>query len=389
MSTPGVVKTADAPSAEDGSAPRKRIADIEALRAIAIVFVMVEHANFNLLFHPTLLLAFMGWGQLWPGVDLFFVISGFLVAGDLLRRLQGAGSGGFWRVTRRFWLRRAWRLWPVAWLWLALILVGSAVWTDPPFLGPFIANLRGTAAGVFLYANYRSVVTIWTPYGASFPYWSLSLEEQFYILLPFAMLVLGRSLPLAVVAAIAIQAPLAHGRLYFFFRSDALLWGVALALAHGTAEYRWCEPVFLRVRPLAALVVLGGLAALFLLAGPGNFAPPWNIGCIAAVSALLVWIATYDRDYICPRALRPLALWLGSRSYALYVAHMPMFLCAASLAHHVFTPRDHLFSGAGNVYALALVVPMLLGAVELTHRFVEQPLRRVGARIAGHSAAPA
>ena len=365
-----------------------RILDIELLRAVAIVFVMIEHVDYNLLFSPHALPWVLRFGEFWPGVDLFFVISGFLVTRDLLRRLdtQAHWSRG-WRATQNFWFRRAWRLWPTAWLWLAAVVVGSALFTDQlPFFGPFKANVQGFWAGMFFYANLRSVHVVWDPYGASFPYWSLSLEEQFYFVLPLLMLLLGRFLPVAALVCIAVQFPLAHSRFYYFFRSDALLWGVILAAWYGRGSYLRMEPKLLANGAIAGIVLFCGLAGLFRLAGPGNAAPAFVIGAIAAISAVLVWIASYDRNYLCPDWGRGLVSYVGSRSYALYVAHVPVFNCSAALAHYVFTPSFHPFTGAGDWYALAVVGPMLLASTELTYRCVEQPLRRIGARLTSRSA---
>ncbi len=341
---------------------------------------MLQHANFNLVFNAPWLDALFGWGQFWPGVDLFFVISGYLIAGGLLRGMGAPGMIARMELAR-FWTRRAWRLWPVSWLWLGLIVLGSLMWQDPPFLGTVAMNLRGALAGICGYANLRFAALPGVPYGASFPYWSLALEEQFYLLLPLAILGFGRHLRWAVFVAILVQLPLSHGRWFTFLRSDALLWGVALAAWRGPGLAR-LEPTFLRRKPLAPLMILACLAGLVRLAGPGDSSPPFVIGYIAALSALLVWLASYDRGYICSwPALRPVALWAGSRSYALYLAHVPAYLCAAALAHHMGAPGENLFSGAGNVRAIAICVPGLLIAAEATHRFVEVPLRNYGARL--------
>ncbi len=364
----------------------RRIADIEALRTIAIVFVMVEHATGNLVFQPKTLQSILAYGQLWPGVDLFFVISGFLVTSDLLRRFgNGDGVARRWPIILAFWSRRAWRLWPTAWLWLLLIVAGSAV-VDPPFLGSLRTNLHGAAAGVFFYANYRMAdrVAHFQPYGASYPYWSLSLEEQFYILLPILIWLFDRFLPAAICVAILLQLPLEHDTYYFFFRSDALLWGAALALWARASGYESCEPTFLKPRFVSAVFVLLALTSLFRWAGTGNIAPAFAIGGISAVSAVLVWAGSYDRNYICPPSARTIVLWAGSRSYAFYVAHIPIFQCSAALARSLFAPQSSIFSGDSDTYAVAIAVPSLMVCAELTHRVVERPLRRIGTRLVGH-----
>ena len=110
--------------ASDETPIRGRIADIELLRGIAIVFVLIEHIRINLLTwtggEGTPLYHYFGF---WTGVDLFFAISGFVIARSLLRSLDGtSGFTEFFNVAIAFWVRRAWRLLPSAWLWLGLIM---------------------------------------------------------------------------------------------------------------------------------------------------------------------------------------------------------------------------------------------------------------------------
>src|SRR5580693_514770 len=104
-----------------------RIKDIELLRGIAVLFVLFEHTRFNLFGQPSEVLAFIytHFG-FWNGVDLFFAISGFVIARDLIPRLNRSDSREtFFAIAAKFWVRRAWRLWPTAWLWLALLLVAT------------------------------------------------------------------------------------------------------------------------------------------------------------------------------------------------------------------------------------------------------------------------
>ena len=92
------------------------------------------------------------------------------------------------------------------------MVVASAILVEPPVLGSFTDNVGGALAGVFLYADYSVAHHINTGrlYGASYAFWSLSLEEQFYLLLPVAVLVLQRHLALVIFLAILIQLPLSH-----------------------------------------------------------------------------------------------------------------------------------------------------------------------------------
>ncbi len=108
---------------------RGRIADIEVLRGISVLYVIASHIAGTLLPWPTPLLGHItrNYVMFWPGVDLFFAISGFVIARSLLPILRAAGSGTeFFSAVLVFWIRRAWRLLPSAWLWLAIILFLAA-----------------------------------------------------------------------------------------------------------------------------------------------------------------------------------------------------------------------------------------------------------------------
>src|SRR5476649_2292342 len=112
------------------------------------------------------------------GVDLFFAISGFVIARSLIPALQGCSTRQeYWQQTRNFWLRRAFRLLPSAWLWLALMLLACVFINRSGAFGTLQANLQATLAGVAQYANFRFADSFFHyEYGTSFVYWSLSLE---------------------------------------------------------------------------------------------------------------------------------------------------------------------------------------------------------------------
>ena len=103
----------------------RRIMDIEVLRAVAVLGVLFHHLQGSLFTDPVPLLERVhAWAQPWWGVDLFFAISGFVIARSLIPALQGCSTRQeYWEQTRNFWLRRAFRLLPSAWLWLALMLL--------------------------------------------------------------------------------------------------------------------------------------------------------------------------------------------------------------------------------------------------------------------------
>ena len=124
----------------------KRIMDIELLRGIAVLGVLFHHLQDSLFAASVPLLQRITlYTQPWWGVDLFFAISGFVIARSLIPALQGCSTRQeYWQETRNFWLRRAFRLLPSAWLWLALMLLACLFLNRSGAFGTLQANLQAT-----------------------------------------------------------------------------------------------------------------------------------------------------------------------------------------------------------------------------------------------------
>jgi peptidoglycan/LPS O-acetylase OafA/YrhL len=123
------------------------------------------------------------------------------------------------------------------------------------------------------------------------------------------------------------------------------------------------------------------LAALALLAAP--FTSLWHtrIGLIAALSAGLVWIASYDRGYLLPQSgMSRLMAWIGARSYAIYLIHVPAFFFMREVYDRLEIPSPATWLSAIPLSALTAGLIILLA--ELNYRYIEQPLRSRGVRIA-------
>ena len=192
--------------------------DIEVLRAIAVLGVLFHHLQGSLFTDTVPLLEKIhAWAQPWWGVDLFFAISGFVIARSLIPALQGCTTRQeYWQQTGNFWLRRVFRLLPSAWLWLALILLACVFLNRSGAFGSLHANLQATLAGVLQYANFRFADSFFHyEYGSSFVYWSLALEEQFYLLFPLLIVLCRKHLVWALLALAGIRL---HWRLRCPFR---------------------------------------------------------------------------------------------------------------------------------------------------------------------------
>lgn len=363
----------------------KRIDDIEILRAIAIVYVLIEHLPINLINWSTPALAgFYAWFGGASGVDLFFTVSGFLITRDLEPKLRNApGRFEFFNITLGFWLRRFWRLIPSAWLWLGIGLVACVAFNHSGAFASFRTNLNGAIASALQVQNIYLPTILGQEMPNNFLYWSLSLEEQFYLLLPLIILCSRRFLPLVLISIALWQiCTVRYSVAQYLLRTDALALGALLALWQQRPSYRRFEPhVLLQQRIvryttiailLTALAVTTKIASLFF----------WRLSVVAVISAALVFIVSYDKNILLPEGtIKRVALWIGSRSYALYLTHIPAYLLTRELWWRAYAP-DTQFGPEFTVRFIVSALLLTAALSELNFRLVETPLRLYGRKIA-------
>ncbi|WP_053149143.1 acyltransferase [Pseudomonas sp. Pf153] len=362
----------------------KRIMDIELLRAVAVMGVLFHHIQ-GMPFPGGWpgLAALSGSFQLWWGVDLFFAISGFVIGRSLIPQLRGCDSSRqFWTVTRAFWIRRAFRLLPSAWLWLLLVLLAVCFFNRSGAFGSVQANVQATLAGVLQFANLRFADAFMRyEYGASFVYWTLSLEEQFYLILPLLVFVSRRYLVWVLLAVVLVQFFTWRAVWLSVIRTDALALGVLLSIWSLRPGYWRFEPKWLR-RPGLGVVLLAGLGSIMAWLATEQFNLSfYRLGVIAALSAILVWVASYDQDYLLPRSpLKTALAWVGSRSYGIYLIHVPVFFLLRELWFR-FAPWGSPDMSSHPWLALACGLSLIGLLSELNYRLVEMPMRNRGARL--------
>lgn len=363
---------------------KPRIDDIEILRGVAVLMVVIHHAHDNLFTwaSPNMSL-FYTYFSGWVGVDLFFAISGFVIARDLVPRLQASPGGEpLLRLVLAFWVRRIWRLLPSAWLWLLVVLVASVVFNQSGVFGSFRTNLEATVAGVLQVSNVRFAESFMNwPYGASFVYWSLSLEEQFYLLFPLVILLTRRYLFHTMILLVLAQFFLVRTPMMMMFRTDALALGVLLALWSRHSSYELFKPVALGRLKLGIIIAAGALLCMSVLGSDQLHNVSIKVGMIALLSAALVWVASYDHGYLSiPRPFSSVLIWLGSRSYGIYLIHIPAFFFVREIWYRL---RDKAELGPDFFGPLLLTATVLIVLLcELNYRLVEMPLRQRGKLIA-------
>ena len=369
---------------------------LDGMRALAVIAVLVYHANSE----------WLSGGFL--GVEVFFVISGYLITLLLMAERERTGTVHL----GAFWLRRARRLLPALFLMMFLLLTYS--WM---FKADTLGKLRGDILAGLLYVSNWYQIWVGQGYSASGDFaplrhlWSLGVEEQFYLIWPIVMLLIlkrngtknlaltARWLVLAALIVTVMTAVLYHpGRigecslnpeaywtigerciskadtLYLstITRSTGLLLGAAFAML-------W-RPVAIMRGPLRTanrlldIVALIGLLVLALCAWQLHFvtpagADPWLFRgglLITDLATLMMIAAVTHRRTLTSRLLgiAPLS-WVGTRSYGLYLYSWPIYQIIRKVAGNALTLRQFLVG-----IAVTAVI------TELSYTFVETPIRR-------------
>jgi peptidoglycan/LPS O-acetylase OafA/YrhL len=324
----------------------------------------------------------------WLGVDLFFVLSGYLISRLLFVEYAAKGRIDL----RQFWSRRARRLLPA--LLCVMVAVAIAERVRGRLLGP--AGGRWDMLGALTYTSnwlrLRGGAGYWSRFGPPSlleHFWSLAIEEQFYVVWPLFMLgiarlrrgistlvLLGSTLVAAGWSLILFHRTLDASRVYMGTdtRAVALLAGATIA---SLAEWRrsWLRPF----RALAPVGLVGLLVAMTQMQGTRLFTYQGGLlACTLAATVLIAGVATGSTPFARHLSSQPFR-WLGSRSYGLYLWHWPILVG---------------FGVAGNAnkppLRIVLGVVVSLVVAELSYRLVEMPIRRRGlAAFAGRPSVPA
>ena len=374
---------------------------LDGLRALAVVAVMIYHAN-----HEWLSGGFLG-------VEVFFVISGYLITLLLIGEHERTDRIDLWQ----FWKRRFRRLLPALFVMMAVLATYLAVVNRRPQ-----GRTRGDFLGGIFYGSNWYQIVVGQSYTASEAFaplrhlWSLAVEEQFYLVWPLVMALIlrrgrdrlpkvavwlaGISVAIAIVVAILFVGGdvadecgtgSAHGYATLFGRciniDDALYLSTftrAGGLLLGAAFAMWWRPLALLRGPmrdkgrrldliaLISVALLVVLAFTLSLSGSGSsFGTrynPWLFRggfLLVGVATLAVIAAVAHRRALTGRILgNPLFAWIGTRSYGLYLYHWPIYQIIRQQAGLAMTWKQ---------FALAMVITLPI--TELSYRLVETPFR--------------
>lgn len=361
---------------------RFRVPGLDGIRALAVTTVIVFH-----LLPGTLIGGYLG-------VDIFFVVSGFLITTLLLRERAATG-----RISLRgFWARRARRLLPALGLLLLACCTAALV-----VGGDVLVGLGLQVIGAITFSsNWVYIAQGSSYFGETVPelfrnLWSLAVEEQFYVVWPLLVVVLLVRVPrwarLLLIAAIAVASagwmavsvPLdgaAFDPTRVYYGTDTHAFGLALGALLGVLlQDRGIAGHGMTGRGARVALGLGGTVAIaglltlaVVLPGDSAFAYQGGLALVALLSAVAI-AALLVPGSLLARILDVAPIrWIGLRSYGLYLWHWPVFVLVGAVLPT--WPREGF--EAWGIGAIALAITAVAAA--LSYRFLEQPIRRHGFR---------
>jgi peptidoglycan/LPS O-acetylase OafA/YrhL len=364
-----------------------RIPELDGLRGLAILSVIAYHYTNGELLNKTQGLPFyversMAMG--WSGVDLFFILSGFLIGGILV---DARNSDSYFKV---FYIRRFFRIFPIYYLWILLyffiaVFAGELIRVHS-FSGAILPMGFRVYAHFLYIQNFVPMVAVSGFVGSWFLHtWSLAVEEQFYLVGPSVVRLLSPRNLILFLVGVVVTGPLLRAMFLWHThfdvtritpcRSDTLAMGMLLAIAWRSARTQ--EWLSTKLPHLYILLVIFACGFLALWKYHSEQFLMFTIGFtwIGSFYALVVLLSLVHSRGLIARAGR--IRWLGrvgQVSYAMYIIHLVVNLACSFLLLH---SRPRIVTVGGALSALTAVGVTYLLA-EASWKWLEHPLIRHG-----------
>ena len=355
-----------APAVTSLQYPKTFRPDVQALRAVAVITVVLFHAHIPG-FHAGFL-----------GVDVFFVISGFVITYVLLQereRRSATSIAGFYG-------RRIRRILPMATVvliatvfatyhWLGVIS-GATNATDAKWVAAFLGNVHFASTGT-------QYLTASAPPSALQQFWSLAVEEQFYLVWPLLFVCLASIIPrvslqvrlLAGLVAIMVVSfvwsaiETSQNPVWAFYSPLTRAWELALGAGVAVAApyLRDRSPKLGLGLKIAGYLAIGSATWFFSQSTPW---PGWAVSVPVIATAAIISGGTLGLSSGFGRAVKfPAVQWFGDTSYSLYLVHWPIIIIVSEYALHPISTKDNL-----------LLVLISIAVAAISYYAIENPLRK-------------
>ena len=346
--------------------PMQRRTDIEGLRAIAVLAVLLFHAGV-----PHLAGGYVG-------VDVFFVLSGFLITSLLVAEKETEGTISL----AAFYSRRVRRLLPVSATVAVSTLVASYIWLEPLRIRSLVDDLFAVAtfSSNFVFAHRGADYLQSTlPPSPLQHYWSLAVEEQFYIVWPVlvALVCIGAAKSshlrirvgitasvVAIASFVACMAMMNTSQPWAFFSPHTRAFELAIGALAAVLPMHTSRISRRIVSVLAWCGLVGVVACVVLFTERTTFPGPWALVPVLATALVLRGGSTLTWSPNAVLHIAPLQ-WLGSRSYSAYLWHWPILIVAVPALGRQLSVAEGL-----------VCVVIALALSELSYRYIENPVRR-------------
>jgi peptidoglycan/LPS O-acetylase OafA/YrhL len=359
----------------------KHIPALDGVRGLAVLTVVIYHAGGGAQSSNLMVRIFGTAIQIgWTGVTLFFILSGFLITGILW---ESRGAPNWYR---NFYMRRTVRIVPLYYLALLIVMAGAFV----------LGNPRDIASHLWIYSLYLQNIPHFAMIGANlnspfklFHFWSLAVEEQFYLIWPFLLLRVRSTVQMKHLCAITFLLSLAFRIVMWwglgdegvsgemlFARAGELALGAWIAMSYRQPGWRKVAPILSRLTPLFLLAFLAtclpGHSLRFqqkwvLTLGLSFISLFWGCFLVAALRPGLVG------SMMQARWLR----WIGGISYGIYVYHVLLAVVFARMAEHL-VPSGNRNVTLGLTFAITVVGSIAVAWVSF--HLVENPILKLRKR---------
>ena len=377
------VPAAPADSKRRARARLRQVPGLDGLRGLAVLAVVIYHF----------------FGDILPGgylgVDMFFVLSGFLITSLLVREFNVTG-----RISLKgFWLRRFRRILPAALIVLSICTAIVAL-----IGGDLAVGIREQFLGTFFFVNnWTQIATSQTYFAPNevqvfAHYWSLAVEEQFYLIWPLLMLGVfaisrrkPKRLPIAVSLILAIASAVAMALLYnpgedptrVYYGTDTHAFGLLIGAMLSLIMTSTDKDMDADSWPTANKGILAGTVGVFALVGylaqlvwmgaDRDFTYRGGLVLTSVLGAAMIWAVVRESGPLTWIFRTRVMRWLGQRSFSLYLWHWPAVMIV------------HALSDAPSWLLGLLSLPLSFVLAEVTYQFVENPFRRAGFRPTWHA----
>ncbi len=369
--------------------------EIQKLRAFAVLMVLFGHMPIQI---PDFLL------HGYTGVSLFFVISGYVVTRSFTRSEPDAGGKASRQTVRHlrdFYLRRIFRILPVALIWILLYLVTARL------IGYFGGSYGTVSRWIhetkwFLTGFYNYFYAASHAPGLFGHYWSLAVEMQFYAVLPFLLILFRtrrRRTALCIVFIVMISTisrmltPAASIGFLTHTQADSLFAGVLICILAAGPErtddaikgHGWDDGISRTVKSAVFLLLT---AALFLLPAwmDGRVEPIFKYPVFTLLAAAIVYLAQRNSGWVLGGlpVLDRILVYIADRSYSIYVCHVILYSGVyynLYIKHVDSLPFWIRSTRYGMVVQTLFLLVVTLGISDLSYRFIELPFMNLGKRL--------